>query len=55
MKKIIILLIFIPVFLIGQNGPNRNGTTAMSFLEIGFGSAGLSMGEAYVSMAEDIS
>ncbi|HEM49289.1 MAG TPA: PorV/PorQ family protein [Caldithrix sp.] len=55
MRKIIILLLFLPLFLAGQNGPHRNGTTAMNFLEIGFGSSGLAMGEAYVSMAEDIS
>ena len=32
----------------------RVGTTAMNFLEYGYGSAGTSMGDAYVSMANDI-
>lgn len=35
--------------------PHRVGTTAANFLEIGIGSAGNSMGEAYVSMAGDLS
>ena len=55
MRRIIILVVLLPIFLIGQSGPHRNGTTSGSFLEIGFGSSGLAMGEAYVSMAEDIS
>lgn len=55
MRKYLLLIALLPVFLAGQNGPYRNGTTSMSFLEIGFGSSGLAMGEAYVSMAEDIS
>jgi hypothetical protein len=55
MKKIYLLMLILPILLIGQNGPYRNGTTAASFLEIGYGSSALAMGEAYVSMAEDIS
>jgi len=35
--------------------PIRAGTTTASFLEIGFGAAGNAMGDAYVSMANDVS
>jgi len=35
--------------------PYRMGTTGASFLEIGYGSAGISMGDAYVTMARDLS
>ena len=35
--------------------PYRAGTTGATFLEIGYGSAGIAMGDAYVSMARDIS
>lgn len=35
--------------------PHRVGTTTANFLEIGFGSAGSSMGDAYVSVANDLS
>jgi hypothetical protein len=35
--------------------PYRQGTTAANFLEIGFGSAGCAMGDAYVSVANDMS
>jgi hypothetical protein len=35
--------------------PYRVGTTAASFLEIGFGSAGNAMGDAYVSVTRDLS
>ena len=34
---------------------NRNGTTAANFLEIDLGSAGSSMGGAYVSLVSDMS
>ena len=37
------------------DGPNRVGTTTANFLEIGFGSAGIAMGDAYVSVANDLS
>lgn len=36
-------------------GPFRIGTTGGNFLELGFGSAGVAMGDAYVSVANDIS
>jgi hypothetical protein len=35
--------------------PTRVGTTTANFLEYGFGSAGNAMGDAYVSMANDLS
>lgn len=35
--------------------PYRIGTTAANFLEIGYGSAGVAMGDAYVSVARDLS
>jgi hypothetical protein len=38
-----------------QSKPYRVGTTAANFLEMGIGSAGCAMGEAYVSVARDIS
>jgi len=34
--------------------PNRVGTTAANFLEIGYGPAALAMGDAYVSVASDL-
>ena len=34
---------------------SRVGTVTANFLEIGFGSAGVAMGDAYVSIAEDLS
>lgn len=53
--KYIILLLILPFLLQAQNRPYRVGTTTASFLEIGFGSAGAAMGDAYVTMARDIS
>jgi hypothetical protein len=41
--------------LIAQDTPLKMGTTAASFLEIGVGSAASSMGNAYTTMAEDLS
>jgi len=35
--------------------PYRMGTTSANFLELGYGSAGIAMGDAYVSLARDIS
>ncbi|MBD3223208.1 MAG: PorV/PorQ family protein [Caldithrix sp.] len=45
-------LLILPVT--GQE-PYRMGTTAGNFLEIGFGSAGSAMGDAYVAMVNDLS
>ncbi len=38
-----------------QSGPDRVGTTTASFLEMGVGSAGCAMGEAYVGLSRDLS
>lgn len=35
--------------------PYRAGTTSANFLEIGYGSTGISMGDAYVSLVRDVS
>jgi hypothetical protein len=35
--------------------PMRAGTTAANFLEIGYGAAGGALGDAYVSIATDVS
>ena len=35
--------------------PTRVGTTAANFLEVGYGTAGNAMGDAYVSIANDLS
>ncbi len=59
MKKCaIISILLIGLALSGPLGaqePTRIGTTAANFLEIGYGTAGSSMGDAYVSMAKDLS
>lgn len=58
MKTKITLTLFLIVFanfMFAQNKPYRVGTTAANFLEMGIGSAANSMGEAYVSVARDIS
>ena len=58
MKKIINVFlcdILIVTALFAQNKPYRVGTTACNFLEMGIGSAGNSMGEAYVSATRDLS
>jgi len=50
---IIVCLIFIPE--IYAQKPIRVGTTAAEFLSIGYGPAGCSMGDAYVSIVDDVS
>ncbi len=52
--KILLVLIIFSTVAFGQK-PYRVGTTAANFLELGFGSAGISMGDAYVSVAHDLS
>ena len=54
LSTIIILLLILTTGLFAQNKPYRVGTTAMPFLELGVGSAGVSMGEAYVSVVRDV-
>lgn len=62
MKRIKALLILtVMIFFTGNQTsifaqkPYRVGTTTANFLEIGYGSAGSAMGDAYVSIANDIS
>ena len=56
MKRAISHLCFTLLLAINMVFPvNRNGTTAANFLEIDLGSAGSSMGGAYVSLASDMS
>jgi len=52
--KYFLFFLLMPFLLQAQNRPFRIGTTTAGFLEIGFGSAGAAMGDAYVSMARDI-
>ena len=54
-RFIVIALILLMINSIYAKEPNRVGTTTANFLEMGFGSAGVAMGDAYVSIAEDIS
>jgi len=57
-KKYFVLIVMISVLgsnSVMANGPHRVGTTTANFLEIGYGSAGIAMGDAYVSMVEDVS
>jgi len=63
MKEIKIPLIIMLLILIGvqipgviyAKKPYRVGTTTANFLEIGYGPAGIAMGDAYVSQVQDIS
>ena len=60
MKRIITGIIITTFFfglaaLSHAQKPYRVGTTTASFLEIGFGTAGSAMGDAYVSVANDLS
>jgi hypothetical protein len=58
-KKISFLVLFTCLWFTAntqaQNKPYRVGTTAANFLEMGIGGAGNAMGEAYVSVARDLS
>lgn len=60
MKEFHLLTITLMLIVISLNTtlaqkPMRAGTTAANFLEIGFGGAGSSLGDAYVSMVNDVS
>ena len=61
MKKNINIVLMIIGFIIVTSPimqaqkPYRIGTTSANFLELGFGGAALSMGDSYVSMANDVS
>jgi len=49
-----LLISFLCMNTLHADGPNRVGTTTANFLEIGFGPAGIAMGDAYVSVAGDL-
>jgi hypothetical protein len=51
---VIVLIAFFLSYTYAQK-PIRVGTTAANFLEYGFGAAGCGMGEAFVSVANDLS
>jgi hypothetical protein len=51
----ILLLIIISLSTVFGQKPYRVGTTAASFLEIGVGSIGISLGDAYTASANDLS
>jgi len=57
LKKIrfVVLIGILLTGILGAQEPYRIGTTAANFLEIGVGSAGSAMGDAYVSIANDLS
>ena len=55
-KSIIVLLaVLLGAGALLAQKPYRIGTTAANFLEVGYGSAGAAMGDAYVSVANDLS
>lgn len=60
MKNTVRLIIFAGTLMFSlnkglfANQPFRVGTTTANFLEIGYGAAGIAMGDAYVSMANDL-
>jgi len=49
------IILMLSNILIAQNSPNRVGTTASNFLELGYDPKGIAMGEACVSTVEDLS
>ena len=51
---IVFTLMILPAVVSAQK-PTRVGTTTANFLEIGFGASGTAMGDAQVSMANDVS
>lgn len=55
-QKIIWKLLFLVLFstTVFSQSPTRVGTTAAEFLSIGYGPAGCALGDAYTSMADDI-
>lgn len=54
-KALPLLLVVLLAPPAGAQKPFRVGTTTANFLEIGFGGAGNAMGDAYVSLARDLS
>jgi opacity protein-like surface antigen len=54
-KYSVLILLAFTAFAGFAQKPYRVGTTAANFLEIGYGSAGNAMGDAFVSVANDLS
>jgi len=55
-KHLILFLLIIFISIKGYSQkPTRIGTTAANFLEVGYGTAGNGMGDAYVSLSNDLS
>jgi len=52
---IILTIVFMSFISVWGQKPYRQGTTSGNFLEIGYGSVGNSMGDAYVSAVKDVS
>ena len=52
---VLVISIFFLAALINAQTISRNGTTAANFLEIGYGSSGIALGDAVVSTVDDIS
>ncbi len=52
---IFLTTVLVSAFPAAAQKPYRVGTTAANFLEVGYGSAGSAMGDAYVSVANDLS
>ena len=57
MNRIILVMGILALMLkpISAQNPTRVGTTVANFLEIGYGTAGSGMGDAFVSMVNDLS
>jgi len=55
LSRAILLIFLLALNSFAQQKPTRVGTTIASFLEYGYGSAGIALGDAYVSMVDDIS
>ena len=54
-KHILIIIAFLASTQLWAQKPYRVGTTAANFLEIGYGAAGNAMGDAYVTLVNDVS
>lgn len=56
LKLYLLAILMLAFFSVGlAQRPYRVGTSTANFLEVGFGSAGVAMGDAYVSAVHDIS
>ncbi|MCD6206279.1 MAG: PorV/PorQ family protein [Candidatus Marinimicrobia bacterium] len=55
LTAILIALLIVAPRLVAKNSPNRVGTTASNFLELGYDPQGIAMGEACVSTVDNLS